>query len=171
MSNINVQDAMQDLRRCNVAPGQSHDVHKGVRSLVDLCHGLSLRAGWWNRKAPVVPTELKDEVEWFLKTKGFPVGAPMTLEERLATVPEKLCLTHSEVSEAMEGHRRKQMDDKLKHRLALEVELGDAVIRIADLAGALDLDLAGAIIEKLAFNQRRPDHKLEARAAEGGKAY
>lgn len=171
MSNINVQDAMHELRRCNISPSQSHDVHNGVRSLVDLCHGLSARSGWWNRKAPAVPEEIRAEVTELLKAKGFPVGLPMTLEERLATVPEKLCLTHSEVSEAMEGHRRKQMDDKLKHRLMLEVELADAVIRIADLAGALDLDLAGAIIEKLAFNQRRPDHKPEARAAEGGKAY
>jgi hypothetical protein len=32
-------------------------------------------------------------------------------------------------------------------------------------------DLAGAIMEKLAYNQQRADHKPEARAAEGGKSF
>lgn len=63
------------------------------------------------------------------------------------------------------------MDDKLPHRPMVEVELADAVIRIMDLAGALNLDIGGAIAEKMAFNKIRPDHKPEARLAEGGKAY
>ena len=84
---------------------------------------------------------------------------------------QKLCLIHSEISEAMEGHRKGLMDDKLPHRPMMEVELADAVIRIFDLAGALDFDLGGAIAEKMAFNAQRPDHKLENRVAEGGKAY
>jgi hypothetical protein len=52
-----------------------------------------------------------------------------------------------------------------------EVELADAVIRIFDLAGAYNMDLAGAIAEKLAYNQQRADHKPENRAKAGGKAY
>lgn len=52
-----------------------------------------------------------------------------------------------------------------------EVELADAVIRIFDLAGAYGMDLGGAIAEKLAYNAHRADHKPEARAAAGGKAY
>lgn len=35
-------------------------------------------------------------------------------------------------------------------------ELADAVIRIADLAGALGIDLDAAIGEKMAFNENRP---------------
>jgi len=38
-------------------------------------------------------------------------------------------------------------------------------------AGALNLDLGGAIAEKLAYNAQRADHKPEARAAAGGKTY
>jgi hypothetical protein len=83
----------------------------------------------------------------------------------------KLCLVHSEVSEAMEGHRKGLMDDKLPHRPMCEVELADACIRIFDLAGALGYDLGGAIAEKRAFNAVREDHKLEIRAAAGGKTY
>jgi NTP pyrophosphatase (non-canonical NTP hydrolase) len=53
----------------------------------------------------------------------------------------------------------------------IEVELADAVIRIADLAGALELDLGSAIAEKMAYNAQRADHKPEARAAAGGKSF
>jgi hypothetical protein len=71
----------------------------------------------------------------------------------------------------MEGDRKSLMDDKLPHRPMREVELADAVIRIFDLAGAYDLDIAGAIVEKMQFNQVRPDHQIAARVADGGKAY
>jgi hypothetical protein len=73
--------------------------------------------------------------------------------------------------EARDGARKSLPDDKLPHRSMIEVELADAIIRIGDLAGALGLDLGGAIAEKMAFNAVRPDHKAENRTAEGGKAY
>jgi len=88
-----------------------------------------------------------------------------------ALVAEKLVLIHSEVSEATEAARKNLMDDKLPHRKGIEVELADAVIRILDLCGALELDLAGAIQEKLAYNSSREDHKIENRIKDGGKAY
>jgi NTP pyrophosphatase (non-canonical NTP hydrolase) len=120
----------------------------GVENLVVSCHKASTDAGWWND----------------LET-GEPVIA------RPHVVGEKLMLVVSEVSEAMEGHRKNLMDDKLPHRPMVEVELADAVIRIADLAGALGLDLGGAIVEKLAFNATRPDHKPENRRLDDGKKY
>lgn len=95
-------------------------------------------------------------------------GTPICAESK---VPEKLMLVVSELAEAMEGHRKDLMDDHLPHREMIEVELADAVIRICDLAGALGLDLGGAIVEKHAYNQTRPDHKPEARLAAGGKKY
>lgn len=84
-------------------------------------------------------------------------------------VPEMLALIHSEVSEALEGYRKDLMDDHLPHRKSIEVELADAVIRIADLADYLELDLGGATVEKFAYNQTRADHKLENRMKPGGK--
>lgn len=82
-----------------------------------------------------------------------------------------LMLMVSELAEAMEGDRKSLMDDHLPHRKMSEVELADCVIRIFDFAGANNMDLGGAIIEKLAYNAIRKDHKLEVRQAEGGKAY
>lgn len=132
-----------------------------ARLLTEICHGASERAGWWHHNKTGL--DLKQVI-----------NAPADpLQELLggALVSQKLCLTHSEVSESMEGHRKNLMDDKLPHRKMFEVELADAVIRIFDLAGATGCDLGGAIVDKLAFNAVRPDHKAEAREAAGGKAY
>lgn len=129
------------------------------RILQAACHGASVAAGWW---AP-----------GFVTTNGMTYRDEARAGTRFgkALVAEKLALIHSEVSEAMEAHRKGAMDDKLPHRPGIEVELADAVIRIADLAGALDLDLGVAIAEKMAYNAQRADHKPEARNAPGGKAY
>ena len=91
--------------------------------------------------------------------------------EQEKNIGEMLCLIHSEVSEAMEAARKNLMDDKLPHRKGIEVELADAVIRILDLTGALNLDLAGAIQEKLSFNATREDHRIENRMKDNGKAF
>lgn len=120
---------------------------QAVQNLVDVCHGLAADSGWW--------TDLK-------------TGDDLRLANN---VPEKLCLIHSEISEAMEGHRKNLMDDKLPHRPMIEVELADALIRVCDLAGAKRYDVAGALVEKLAYNAQRADHKIENRVQDGGKAY
>lgn len=119
-------------------------------------HSSNLEAGWW--------TDL---------TTGTDLAEEARSNSRLgkALVAEKLCLIHSEVSEAMEASRKNLMDDKLPHRLGVEVELADAVIRILDLAGALELDLGGAIEEKRAYNLVRKDHQIANRLKQNGKAY
>ena len=142
-------------------PDAQRFVAEDVKNLVHFCHGISNESGWWRHG----PTGL-DLIQVVQKPDG-----PMQELLAGALVAQKLCLSHSELSEAMEGHRKRLMDDKLPHRTMLEVELADAVIRIADLAGALGLDLGGAIAEKLAFNTQRPDHKPENRSKDGGKAY
>lgn len=126
----------------------AESIQHGVMQAQRLCHGLAARSGWWTSRL---------------------TGKPLDFSQ--VNVGEKLMLIVSEVAEGMEGHRKDLMDDKLPHRKMLEVELADALIRIFDLAGFLQFDLAGAVIEKLAFNQQRPDHKIENRNAPGGKAY
>lgn len=113
--------------------------------LTRTCHEAALASGWWT-----------DPDTGLLKPYN---------------TPEKLCLVHSEISEAMEGFRKDANDEHLPHRKSFEVELADAVIRIFDLAGRAELDLGAAISEKLAYNAQRADHKPANRAKAGGKKF
>lgn len=121
--------------------------------LTDACHSQNKEAGWW--------TDINTGEDLTTQADQPP----------RRNVGELLCLIHSEISEAMEGHRKNLKDDKLPHRSMLEVELADAAIRIFDMAGGLHLDIAGAMAEKLAYNAQRADHKIENRLAENGKKF
>lgn len=85
------------------------------------------------------------------------------------TYATKIALIHSEVSEMLEGLRKGLPDEHLPYRSAEEVEAADILIRLFDYAGARGLDLAGAVLDKRAYNARRQDHKREARSRAGGK--
>lgn len=117
-----------------------------VEELIKIAHGNAYRAGWWDEYNAMPPQY----------RKHFIAG--------------KIALVHSEISESLEGYRKDEMDSHLPHRPAVEVEFADAMIRMFDLAGALGLDLQGAIVDKMAYNLTRADHTREARAAQGGKS-
>lgn len=123
----------------------SGQITHGCMSMTVACHGLAKRAGWWNDPVTGEPVERNDG--------------------------ELIALMHSELSEALEALRKDRNDDHLPHRKGVEVELADVLVRIFDYAGARKLDLAGAMIEKLAYNARRADHTPAARAQADGKKF
>lgn len=125
------------------AKGQFHDLRLHVANLCARIHLANAR--WW----------IDLETDEPIKRNGG----------------ELLMLCVSELAEALEGHRKSLMDDKLPHRSMIEVELADCLIRICDMAGGLGLDLPGAVAEKMAYNATREDHKKEHRLSKEGKKY
>ncbi len=95
---------------------------------------------------------------------------PKTGERIVRNVPEMMMLMVSEISEAMEGYRKKLQDDKMPEVSMVAAEMGDVFIRWADLCGYLkslnypDMDQMDEVIEKKRhYNANRSDHKLENR--------
>ena len=108
-------------------------VERSVDTLVYVCHSLAVESGWWSD----------------LKTGNSIRGPLVKGEEHPCNVPAKLMLIVTELSEAYAGLDSSGApnvpDDKLPLRPMFEVELADAVIRICDLAGALDLQVAEVV--------------------------
>jgi NTP pyrophosphatase (non-canonical NTP hydrolase) len=131
-----------------------NQLKNSINNVVTACYASAKAGGWWNNP------------------DGTPRNLDPTTFEGMKAIAWPLLLQISEICEAAEAVRKGNLaDDKLPHRSGLEVELADAVIRICDLAGGLNLDLAGAIIEKLAYNQQREDHKPENRKKANGKVF
>lgn len=63
-------------------------------------------------------------------------------------IATRLALIHSEISEALEALRIGDMENFAE-------ELADIVIRVADMAGGLDIDLEQEIIKKMEENKVR----------------
>lgn len=108
------------------------------QDLANRAHKTAVAKGWWDAQCE-------------------PGG--LNRKAVVATIPEKLCLIHSEVSEAMEDFRvgrltttRRESDGKPE---GLPTELADIVIRCFDLAGALGIDLGAEVLTKMDFNDTR----------------
>lgn len=115
----------------------------GINEAMQTCYDASYKAGWYT---------------------NIETGEPLVRNKG-----ERLMLIVTEIAEAMEGVRKGINDDHLPHRKMEEVELADAIIRIFDYSRAANLDLAGALLEKLDYNAQRADHKIENRKKAGGK--
>lgn len=117
----------------------------GIDDLIETCFKDAQEKGWHN---------------------DLTTGAP------LPVLPgESIMLMVCELAEAYEGVRKGLNDTHLPDRLAEEVELADAVIRICHYARRRGFDLSGAIVEKLRYNRTREDHKRKNRLKDGGKKF
>jgi NTP pyrophosphatase (non-canonical NTP hydrolase) len=122
-----------------------------ITELVHEAHETALAKGWWDRYLPLHGI-LADRTR-----------APDVPPDSLAA---KIMLVVTECSEALECVRdgaiyaTHDTDGKPE---GLPSELADIVIRVADLCGALGIDLDVAVREKLLFNRTRT-HRHGGRA-------
>lgn len=100
----------------------------------DACHTASRDAGWWKGS----------------RRYGGPNHGQLSVTGAYnldaLTIPTKLCLVHSEISEMYEGYMSGAMDEHLPHLPNAAVEGGDTLIRIGDTAGYLEIDMNAAIM-------------------------
>lgn len=66
----------------------------------------------------------------------------------------RLCLIHTEVSEAADIVKKHGLTKSNLHEFALE--LADIQIRLLDLAGCVDINLEEATKQKMEINMKRP---------------
>lgn len=139
----------------NAAPAPTkEEILRVLNYLKQECNRASNARGWWHHAQEDGGAHLLSD----------PKTAPYV-------VATKIALQASEVFEGFEGYRRGLMDDKLPQFPMLTVEQADTFIRLFDLAGELNLDVAEAIISKMDFTVTRRDHDMQVRRQAGGKLF
>lgn len=133
--------AREQLIADGVPPAMILHVLEGIAALKLISHWYAVRHGEW-----------KDE----------------KLDHK--TMSAKLLRVHSDVSNALEKGLWNTDSTSLPYRRGEEVNLADALIRICDLACARKLELAGTLIERLAYNATRHDRSAAGHAEPGGEA-
>jgi hypothetical protein len=76
-----------------------------------------------------------------------------------------------QLAAAMEAHRKKDRVNENQSYREFDYHLCMAIVTTFRLADIAQLNIVDAIYEKLLYNQKRLDHKPEARLADGGKTY
>jgi NTP pyrophosphatase (non-canonical NTP hydrolase) len=118
----------------------SGETRSTLTQIVEAAHANSVTKGFWDDQKLAINSTRLDQ----------------GLVQR--TIPEKLALIHSEVSEALEDYRDGAMVTTVDGNgkpVGFPSELADIVIRVCDLAGALGIDLDAEIAQKMRHNAGR----------------
>ena len=139
----------------------------------DLGHSIELKAtkAFYEEKLALHSVEIKPINLLIRKVHANAVAKGFYDAEQPQNVGEKLMLIVSEISEALEADRKGKhakyminssenqdlfgIDFRMHIKDTFEDELADAVIRIFDLCGWLNIDLESHIILKMRYNAGR----------------
>ena len=114
-----------------------------IKELVKKSHKNAREKGFW-KEYEISCYELNNALKNF---------SSRNIEECIfiknAIISQSLLLIVSEITEAVEGLRKGDVDN-------FKEELADVAIRLADLCGGLDIDLEEEIKKKIDKNKNRP---------------
>jgi len=136
-----VADLIESEERCKNT--WEHGEDKSMRSIMGIC-GIN--------KMPKLSIPMMVKKAWHNHRilKGF-------LFDR-AHFPTDIALIHSEVSKALEAHRKEEGKERISE------ELADVILRVAVVCGDMEIDIEDAILRKMAKNSELP-------YKHGGKLY
>ena len=155
----------------------------GINAAMELAHRTAINAGWYrNLKTgrlvkrnfgevvALMHSELSETLE--ADRKGLMDdklphrdGREVEFADTFIRIGDTAKAEHLNVAAAIMAVER-----VLREHSMAEVRFALGLFKMLAASADLGLDLAGAIIDKNRFNQKRADHKLEARKA-GGKKY
>lgn len=124
---------------------------EAFQSLSAEVHLTAINKGWWDDRHKLIEVARAHSPE-------------LGRFAELLNASNLICLEHSELSEAVEGLRLNSMDDKIPEFTSEEAESADVIIRIMDRSAARGLQVAEAVVAKMAMNKGRT-HK------HGGKGF
>ena len=93
-----------------------------------------------------------------LKDEAYSTAIEKGWWNQYKTFGDVLALIHSEVSEALEEHRKDFVfisDRKPKMNAAIQEEMADIIIRVLDVCGKADIDIGNVIYLKMLKNKGR----------------
>lgn len=117
-------------------------MEKNIKELQKQIHKNAVEKGFWDTFV-----EIEDQLDNYVED-GEMNEVMKLLKHRVHYISTKLCLVHSEVSEALEALRIDDMDN-------FREELADVVIRVMDMSEALGIDLEKEIQKKIEHNAGR----------------
>lgn len=106
-----------------------------IKELVQKAHKNARNKGFWE--------------DWSQAHNAQVGNAEIRMNMRNNALGNRLMLISGEVAEAHEALRKIDYEN-------FKEELADIVIRVADLAGGLDIDLEAEILSKMEKNKNRP---------------
>lgn len=126
-----------------------------LNEIVNLAHENARQRGFWDDEKSTTSLFVTDDAA---------IGYKLDQGKVRRAIPQMLCLTHAELSEALAAYRIGDMTTRrgtydgedTGKPLGFPSELADVVIYVANLAGALGIDLDHEVQIKMAYNATRP---------------
>jgi hypothetical protein len=159
-------------------------IRDGLDAAIRMCHETAVNAGWYTDPQTGLPKERNfGEVTALMHSElseALEANRKQLMDDKLINRPGEevewadTFIRMSDTNKAQGGKMAAclmQVNELLQNFKLEDIHYALAVFKMFAWSKEYRFDLAGAIVEKDAYNKHREDHKLENRQKKGGKAY